>query len=204
VDAPPIELVLFDLGGVLVDFGGVESMKAMAGIESDDELWERWLTCRWVRKFERGHCSPDQFAAGMVEDWQLALSPNEYVQAFSSWIGGTLPGAHELVVEVRQLVPIGCLSNTNQIHWEAHFSQWPLVTELDHRFLSFEVGAVKPDREVFALVAAATGVRPERTFFLDDNQLNVDGASAFGFRSVRVKGVDEARRALVEAGLLAE
>ena len=48
-----IDVVLFDLGGVLVDFGGVEAMKELSGITDDDELWHRWLTCRWVREFER-------------------------------------------------------------------------------------------------------------------------------------------------------
>lgn len=63
---PPIDIVLFDLGGVLIEFGGVEAMRALAGIDSDDELWRRWLTCRWVRSLERGDCSPADFAGGMV------------------------------------------------------------------------------------------------------------------------------------------
>jgi len=204
MDAPPIELVLFDLGGVLIDFGGVEPMKALSGIETDDELWERWLTCRWVRNFERGHCSPDEFAAGMVSDWQLDLSADDYLDAFSNWPGGPLPGARELVAEVRSKVPTGCLSNTNSIHWDTHFARWPLLGEFDQRFLSYEVGAVKPDRELFEIVASAIGSPPERTVFLDDNTLNVDAAVEFGFRAVRVKGVDEARQALIEIGVLPE
>ena len=61
-----IEVVLFDLGGVLFDFGGVEPMKSLSGIEHDDEIWRRWLGCPWVRTFERGSCSADQFAEGVV------------------------------------------------------------------------------------------------------------------------------------------
>jgi glucose-1-phosphatase len=202
VDAPPIELVLFDLGGVLIDFRGVGPMKDLAGIESDDELWERWLTCRWVRRFERGHCTPDEFAAGMVADWQLTLSPDEYLDGFAGWLGDPFPGAAALVAEVRGQVPTGCLSNMNAVHWQTHLSRSPSGFEFDHPFLSFQVGAVKPDREIFELVAAASGIAPERTVFLDDNQLNVDGATEFGLRSIRVRGVDEARRALVEFGVL--
>ena len=57
-----IEIVLFDLGGVLIELDGVASMRELTGIESDDELWRRWLGCRWVRSYERGGCSADDFA----------------------------------------------------------------------------------------------------------------------------------------------
>ncbi len=186
VDTPPIDLVLFDLGGVLIEFGGVEPMKALSGIETDDELWERWLTSPWVRLFERGHCSPDDFATGMVAEWQLDMSPSQYLGAFTNWPGGVLDGALELVTEVRDLVPTGCLSNTNTIHWNTHFAQWALMSGFDHRFLSFEIGAVKPDKELFQFVASAIDASPERTLFLDDNILNIDAAL-----SVRLPGPAE-------------
>ena len=65
MDARSVDVVLFDLGGVLIDFGGVGPMKELAGIASDEEVWRRWLGCRWVRDFERGRCSPEDFAAGV-------------------------------------------------------------------------------------------------------------------------------------------
>jgi hypothetical protein len=54
VTSDTIDLVLFDLGGVLIELGGVAAMMELAGIDTDDELWLRWLSCRWVRTFERG------------------------------------------------------------------------------------------------------------------------------------------------------
>jgi hypothetical protein len=38
--------------------------------------------------------------------------------------------------------------------------------------------------------------------FLDDNVINVDAAQEAGFRAARAVGVDEARRVLVDAGVL--
>jgi len=59
------DIVLFDLGGVLVRLGGVDAMRVLSGIDGEDEIWRRWLTSRWVRDFERGRCSPDAFAEGL-------------------------------------------------------------------------------------------------------------------------------------------
>lgn len=197
-----IDLVLFDLGGVLIDFRGVEPMKALSGIESDDELWERWLTCEWVRRFERGQCEPADFAAGMVDDWQLTITPDDFIEQFATWPGGPLAGADELVDETRAAVVIGCLSNTNALHTDLNFLRFPLFEKFEHRLLSHELGVLKPDREVFDRVAELLPVPRERVLFLDDNRLNVDGAIEAGFRAVRTQGVDEARAALVASGVL--
>ena len=198
-----IDVVLFDLGGVLIDFGGVGPMKQLAGIESDDELWRRWLTCRWVRSFERGECSADDFAVGVVSDWELPVDAHEFLVAFESWPGGPLAGADQLVESVRAVVPVGCLSNTNALHWDSQFVKWPILDGFDFRFLSFELGIVKPDRELFDRVAQLLASPPERVLFLDDNAINVEGAVEAGFIAREVRGVDEARAALVDAGLLA-
>src|SRR6185436_20353475 len=98
VDA--IEAVLFDLGGVLIDFGGIGPMGELTGIADEDEIWRRWLTCEWVRAFERGECEPAEFAAGVVEDWGLSIDGPRFLEEFSLWLGEALPGAPELVAEV--------------------------------------------------------------------------------------------------------
>jgi HAD superfamily hydrolase (TIGR01509 family) len=201
--ARAVDVVLFDLGGVLIEFGGVAPMRELAGIESDDELWRRWLNCRWVRTFERGHCSAEDFAAGVVSDWSLPVEPQAFLDAFRSWPRGPLPGADALLQTVQRAVPAGCLSNTNALHWEHNFGRWPILDAFDFRFLSFELGMLKPDREVFDRVAQLVPAVPGRVLFLDDNSLNVEAAAAAGFAAVQVRGVAEARHALVTAGVLA-
>jgi HAD superfamily hydrolase (TIGR01509 family) len=200
--AEPVDLVLFDLGGVLIEVPGVRAMLELTGIASEEELWRRWLTCRWVRRFESGGCSETEFAAGVVADWQLELSPAAFLEAFQNWPSGPLPGAAELVAQARASVATGCFSNTNALHWRNHIAAWPLAGLFDHRFLSFELGLLKPDTAAFARVAALLEVPAERVLFLDDNAMNVTGAAAAGFQAVRATGVDEARQRLAEAAVL--
>lgn len=198
-----VEAVLFDLGGVLADFGGIESMRRLAGIENDDELWRRWLTCRWVRRFERGECAPVEFAAGVVEDWSLSVSPDVFLRDFTGWLrAGPRPGAEELVQQAKVRVLVGCLSNTNAVHWEAGLASWPLFELFDHRFLSFELGLLKPDAEVFEHVLQRLALDAHRVLFLDDNVLNVEAAEKVGLRAIRVQTVAQARESLVAARVI--
>jgi len=200
--AEPVDLVLFDLGGVLIEIAGVTAMLELTGMRSEEELWRRWLTCRWVRRFESGGCSAAEFAAGMVADWQLDLSASAFLGAFRNWPSGPLPGAAELVAQTRASVATGCFSNTNALHWHDHIAAWPLAGLFDHRFLSFELGLLKPDVAAFAHVADLLEVPAERVLFLDDNAVNVAGAAAAGFQAIRAAGVSEARQRLVEAAVI--
>jgi glucose-1-phosphatase len=197
-----LDLVLFDLGGVLVELAGVPVMLELTGIESEEELWRRWLTCRWVRRFESGGCSETEFAAGVVADWQLEISAAAFLAAFRDWPTRPLPGAADLVAETRASVATGCFSNTNALHWRGRIAAWPLAALFDYRFLSFELGLLKPDIAAFARVASLLEVPAGRVLFLDDNAMNVAGAVTAGFQAARVTGVGEARQRLVEAGVL--
>jgi putative hydrolase of the HAD superfamily len=196
------DVVVFDLGGVLAEFGGIARMRALAGIDDEEELWRRWLTCEWVRRFERGSCTAEAFAAGVVADWQLPVTGDVFLSEFREWLVGPLPGAEELVAATRAAVPVGVLSNTNHVHWAAGAGRWPLLGLFDRAFLSFELGMVKPDPEIFEHVVQALGVSAPQVLFLDDNQLNVDQARGVGLRAERVVGVSEAREALVAAGIV--
>jgi putative hydrolase of the HAD superfamily len=199
---PVVEIVLFDLGGVLLEVGGVAPMRELSGIETDAELWTKWLGCRWVKQLEAGRCTPEEFAAGVVADWDLAVTAAAFLDTFGAWVNQPFPGAPELVAETSSAARIGCLSNTNAFQWDAHFGALPLIGAFEFRFLSFELGLVKPDPAIFEAVAAGLPASPDRVLFLDDNAVNVDAAQEFGFSARRTRGVVEARQALVDSGVL--
>jgi glucose-1-phosphatase len=194
-----IDAVVFDLGGVLAEFSGVLTMRELAAIDSDDELWRRWLECEWVRRFERGRCSAEEFAAGVVADWQLAISGEEFLETFAGWVQEPYEGAEQLVADTAERVTVAMLSNMNSVHWDLAVSGWPLVGHFDHVFTSFQLGLIKPDAEVFEHVVATLAIEPGRILFLDDNLINVEGARAAGLQAERVRGVAEARAAVQHA-----
>jgi glucose-1-phosphatase len=196
------DFVLFDLGGVLVRLGGVVALQRLAEIETEEEVWRRWLTCPWVRRFERGRCSPDEFAAGVVAEWRLPIGPDRFLTQFRTWPEALFDGAEEMVAEVRSQIPVGCLSNTNVVHWADQVSRWRLEEMFDVCFLSHRLGLIKPDREVFDHVIGALDLPAERIVFFDDNDANIQQARAIGVNAIRVRGVQETAEALVRLGAL--
>lgn len=197
-----IEVVLFDLGGVLIELGGMGDMVAFANERDEDEIWRRWLTCPWVRRFERGGCDAQEFGRGMVESWSMPVTAEAFLEAFAVWPKRLLPGARGLVEATAERVRVACLSNTNPIHTERQWSEFRIHELFDGLYLSHEMGHVKPDSAAFDFVVDALGCPREGILFLDDNQINVDGARAAGLASERAVGVLQARGILAAKGLL--
>ena len=196
------EAVVFDLGGVLVELGGVEEFGQLVGETREEVIWQRWLGSEWVRRYERGLCSREAFAEGAVAEFGIALPPQEFLDRFLRWPKGLLPGAEALVRGVRTDLHVACLSNTNELHWNHQLDAFGLRALFEQHFTSHELGMVKPDREIYDHLVTALGLPPERIVFLDDNQLNVDGARAAGLDAHRTVGVAQARAVLGERGLL--
>ncbi|HVA10442.1 MAG TPA: HAD-IA family hydrolase [Acidimicrobiales bacterium] len=151
---------------------------------------------------QKGQCSATEFSAQVVAEWGLDVAPERFLEIFRDWPIGPYPGTSELLVEVQQSVQIGCLSNTNSMHWDHQTSLWPVLDMFDFRFLSFELGLAKPDEAIFHAVAERLPFSRDRILYFDDVAVNSDAARSFGFRSVKVRGIDEVRTALREFGVL--
>ncbi len=201
--ARDIDVVLFDLGGVLVELAGVGKMLEWAPALGDsDELWRRWLHSDAVRRFETGRIGRDEFAAALVAEFALPVGHDEFIDAFTWWPRNVYPGAMELLSRMRERCTIASVSNTNEIHWDRFTNTWRLADAFHYNFPSHAVGKLKPDADYFEHVLDALGVPAERVLFIDDNAINVDAAARLGLHARRVAGVDGARAAFEELGLL--
>lgn len=199
--AAQIRWVLFDLGGVLVRLGGVTEFGVLLGARDDAEFWQRWLACDWVKRFERGACTVDAFASGMVEQFAMPVGPAEFLERFRRWPEGLQPGAEDVVRSLRPELGRACLSNCNAVHWNERPVGFGLEQLFPRRYLSHEVGLVKPDPAFFRHVIADLGIEPGEALFLDDNAVNVAAAETLGIAAELARDAKEAREILARRDL---
>ena len=200
-----IDVILFDLGGVLIELAGVDQMIQWSpGIATHEELWRRWLRSNAVRRFETGAIGRDDFALAIIDEFGCPVGADEFLAAFTWWPRSVYPGAFELLESLRPQYRLASVSNTNEIHWDRFSTTWKLDAAFHRNFPSYLVGKLKPDVEYFEHVLEALGVPAGRVLFIDDNAINVDAAATLGMHTRRVAGVDGARRAFVELGLIPE
>jgi len=190
--------IMFDLGGVLVEWDGVLPLCRMAQDRLSPEQARRyWLESPWTIKFETGQCSADEFAAGVVAELELPVTPEVFLAEFEAWDRGPLPGAVALLESLQPSYPLYCLSNNNTLHWRKPQLR-PVLGFFKQCCVSFEMGLMKPDLAAFRYVADRMPERPGQTLFLDDNPECVAGAAAAGFCARQAKGVPDVRKVLAE------
>jgi putative hydrolase of the HAD superfamily len=193
------KVVVFDLGGVLVESVGVDVLAArFPQLGTRSVVLERWQKSPSVARFERGMLTPEAFAAAFTREWGLALDKPAFLELFGSWVTGFFAGARELVQDLRSRHRVACLSNTNAIHW----ARLPGMEQIfDHCFVSYVSGFMKPDREAYTHALTSLGVEPGAVYFFDDLPANVAAAREVGINAFLVRGVAETEAKLRAEGL---
>src|SRR6266700_1215384 len=198
-----IRVVLFDVGGVLVELSVLAMLLSWLGHRATaEQVRTLWLTSPIVRSFETGRMQPAAFAEHMINELSLQVGSEEFLTELYTRSQRILPGAVELVRRVPRYYVRATLCNTNALQWPSLIKQRDLIGAFDHHFASHLTGKIKPDEEAFQHVLATLGCEGPETLFLDDSQLNVAAAKRVGMTAFQVQGPVEAERALREAEVL--
>jgi glucose-1-phosphatase len=200
-----VQVLLFDLGGVLVDYTGVRDMAPLLRISaSEDDIRRHFSNCPHVAAYCTGRLDRMEFGERMVRDWGLAVSTEQFLQEFRTWSRRLLPGATELLSSLRQRFRLAALSNSNELHWERHTNDIGVTALFDVAISSHQVGAAKPDPAIYQEALARLDVPPEAIMFFDDSHANVVAATVLGMRAFQVEGIHALRQRLAAEGLLDE
>ena len=191
-------VILFDLGGVLVGSAGQAALGALLPSMSEQQVLERWLRSRAVNLFERGQIPSEAFATEFIKEWGLQLAEAEFLDSFAGWLTGLVDGAEALVRSLRRRHLVACLSNTNAVHW----ARMPEIRDqFDQCFASHLTGFMKPDREAYEHALRELRVAASSVYFFDDLLPNVVAARAVGINAFHVRGFAQIQPILRAQGL---
>ena len=177
--------LVFDLGGVLMNFTGMDALSELTGRPVSD-IHDLLLHSVAVKDFQTGRVEPDVFSVAMVAELELSLSPDELLHLWAEWEAGPMTGALDLLDRLGRENAIACLSNTNILHWQRLTSRYGLLERFERCFVSHEIGLSKPDPRIFEHVVADLRTPPHRITYFDDNAEIIEAAIAFGFDAHRV------------------
>jgi glucose-1-phosphatase len=195
-------VLLFDLGGVLIDFAGLgELQRLLQTSESETALKARWLACQNSEAFGCGQVALDDFADRFIAEWQVPLEREPFLAEFRGWARGWLPDARELLASLRPHYRLAALSNCNPVHWERLVDDLGVEAEFDVAMSSHQLGVRKPDAAIFTAALDRLEVDAAQVLFFDDAAANVEAARALGMQAAMVDGPDGIRRELHRRGL---
>ncbi|MFA9565463.1 MAG: HAD family hydrolase [Acidimicrobiales bacterium] len=200
---PPVTTVVFDLGGVLIDWRR-EFLYDQLIADPDRRAWflDTVCTLEWNADGDRGR----PFAE--LIDERSALFPDEtdliaaYWDRWDEMSGPPIHATVSVLEQVQQLgVPTFALTNWSAETLPRVRHRYPFLDSFDGMLMSGEEGIIKPDPAIYRLMCERFDLAPDRTFFVDDNAANIDAARALGLVSHRFVDATALRAALIEAGV---
>ena len=182
--AQAIKVLLFDLGRVLVDFDHLRSAERIAAFcsKTPRQIYDLFFESGVTIAFEAGKISPEDFYLQVKEMLDLKLSYASFEPIWNDifFLTAKNRSVFGLVNSLRANYKTAMLSNINILHYEYLKKNFPVFGVFDKVFLSFQMGLIKPDKEIYNLVIRELGVEPEEVFYTDDREELVQSAKSLG------------------------
>ncbi len=202
---PSIQAIVFDFGGVLLDWNPRHLYRRYF---DDPGGMEAFLSeihfSEWNTEQDKGR----PFAVGVAELSarfpQHARLIRLYHERWEDSVSGIIPGSVEILRRLRAAGRrLYGLSN-----WSAE--TFPIAQRkygevfglLDGYIISGEVGLAKPDPAIFHYLAEKFGCQPTESLFIDDHHPNIDAAQTVGFRAILFRSAEQLGDELREMGLI--
>ena len=195
------KVLLFDLGGVIVRWTGLDALSEMTGM-SREKVLETFAASDIFTAYEIGRCDDDSFITELISVFDLRISPARARQLWQIWVEETYTGTKEALKALKEDYIIACLSNTNALHWEWLSTHIVIDEYFDHSYASHLINAAKPKAESYHIPVKDMGVSISDIWFFDDTQLNVDAAKALGMSAFHVDRAVGVIPKLKELGIL--
>jgi putative hydrolase of the HAD superfamily len=201
----PFDVILFDVGGVLLTNGWDHAERAAA--------MEHFRLDRAA--FEARHAAPNDAWERDVIPLKAYLSTTVFYEprafsmddffAFMLTQSKELPdGALGILAELAASdnYLLGALNNEARETNEYRFEKFGLRKYFKVALSSCYLGQRKPDLAIYKRALDILGRPPERILFIDDREENVDSAVAVGMHGFRFTGAHALRQELVTLGVL--
>jgi 2-haloacid dehalogenase len=199
-----VEAVVFDLGGVLLDWNPRYLYRTL--IDDETEL-EHFLatvcTLQWHAAHDRGvpfERSCAELAARHPDHAELIWA---WAQRSEEMVAGAIDGSVAILSELRARgVPCYALTNMEAETYPLRRERFPFMGWFDGTMVSAHEGIIKPEPVIFLRMLERFGLRAATTLFIDDSERNVTAARTLGLQVVHFQSPAQLRAWLTGAGLL--
>ena len=187
----PIEVILFDLGNVILPFNHFQIAERLSQFSRRREFQDPKKIFSYlfdlqegaINGFDLGKVSPREFFQAIKERLDLSVSFDEFVPIWCN-IFVEDREVTQIILSLKRKWRLGLLSNTDPLHFNYIFSEFPVMRAFDKWILSYEVGFKKPDIQIFQKAMEWASVKTEKILYIDDTKEYVKVAASLGIQSI--------------------
>jgi 2-haloacid dehalogenase len=199
------DAVVFDLGGVLIDWDPRHLYRSI--FDGDEAAMERFLaevtTAAWNAEQDAGRTWRD------AVETLIAIHPDRrdlivaYDERWAEMLGGPIEETVDVLADLRGTgIRLAALSNWSAEKFPIALERYAFLGWFEAIVISGEVRLAKPDPRIFRHLLERTGLEAETTVYVDDAPANVAVAADLGMTALRFTDPASLRADLEALGLL--
>jgi 2-haloacid dehalogenase len=201
--ADAVDTVVFDLGGVLIDWNPRYLYRSLIADEAEMEAFlADVVSAAWNLEHDRGRPFAEGVALLIREHPDQAALIAAYAERWVEMLGGPILGTVDVLAELRAAgVRLLALTNWSAETWPVGRSRFPFLDWFEGIVVSGTERIAKPDPALFRILIERYGLDPRRTVYIDDLPANVAVAAELGFRAIRFTDAADLRAKIRQAGI---
>lgn len=181
-----IDVLLFDLGGVVVPWVGIDAIADQVG-HSPAVIRDRFESSDILHGHQIGTVDDETFLAELKTQFDLKADIAQLAVDWNSWVHPPFPGVIEAIQSLQGRYRTACLSNTNALHWSHLHQLFDVQAVFEPALASHDMQLAKPDPEIFKATVERIGVPASHILFFDDTMDNVRMARQMGLQAEPVE-----------------
>jgi len=203
-DLKPPKTVVFDLGGVLIDWDPRHLYRKMFDDEGEmDRFLAGICNIDWILQLDGGLPMENGVAILSGKHPDKAAYIEAYWKRWPEMIEGAIDGSVDILKALhRKGVPLYALSNWSVETWPYARDQFAFLDLFDGMVISGFEGTKKPDAAIFRILLDRYAINPANALFIDDRGENIVAAERLEFHGIQFTGPAELSAALMGHGLL--
>ena len=193
-----IKNIVFDLGGVLIDWNPRYYFKNYFQKEEEMEYFLREVCdTKWNSTIDAGKPFEQAIKERQKIYPEYAEALSHYGKHWADMLGSAFESSVNLLKEVKNRgYRVLALTNWSAETFPIALAKYDFLQLFEGIVVSGEVKTIKPDVKIFKILIDKYSINAEESVFIDDNKENVEAAASLGFNAIRFDNIDNVRSQL--------
>ena len=200
-----IKTVIFDLGGVLIDWDPKYVYRNIFEKEKEMEwFFQNICTFEWNEEQDAGRTIAEATTQLIKKYPDHEKNIRAYYDRWEEMLGGPIDETVEILAELKKNPNLKLYALTN---WSAEtfpiaLKKYEFLHWFDGRLVSGEEKIRKPFIELYKRLLDKYSIDPSTALYLDDNTRNLLPAKELGMQTIHFQNPQQFRKELVELGVI--
>ncbi len=197
---PQINTIIFDLGGVLVDWNPmyVYTQEFNGDVEKAKWFLENVCTPKWNIEQDGGRTIKEAVNLKIKEFPQYKSLIRLYYEKWHLMFSGAIEENVTLFQKLKasKKYKIYALTNWSAEKWDKALELFPFLNDFDGVVVSGIEKTRKPFSKIYEIILERYNIIPQNAVFIDDNLKNVEKAKELGIHAIQCKNPSQVREDL--------